>query len=113
MVFVFYDILYQEIPDEILVPATLAVAGLLVFLPEGNAIFRHYEPVLMGDVLFKQGMNAALGAFAIYTFFYLQFLIPVGAHCLSNKRYKDALEVAWYYVWLPFAVVWDTALRIV
>lgn len=113
VVFVFYDILYQEIPDEILVPATLGVAALLVFLPEGNTLFRHYEPILWGDTLFKQGMNASLGAWAVYSFFYLQFLIPVGAYCLRNKRYKDALEVAWYYFWLPFAVVWDTFLRIV
>lgn len=113
MTFVFYDILYQEIPDEILVPATAIVGGLLVFLPEGNTLFRHFEPILWGDTLFRQGANALLGAFAIYSFFYLQFLIPAGTYCLGKKRYKDALEVLAYYVLLPFVVIKDTALRLV
>ncbi len=107
--FVFYDLLYQEIPDEVLVPAILAMGGLLAFLPEGNSLFRHFEPVLWNDALLSQGWNALLGAGAIYTFFYLQFLIPAGIHCLRNGRYRDAAEVLAYYVILPFAVTWDTA----
>lgn len=58
--FVFYDILYQEIPDEVLVPAIITIGGLLLFLPEGTSIFRHFEPVLWDDKLLTQGWNALL-----------------------------------------------------
>ncbi|MDQ1344109.1 MAG: leader peptidase (prepilin peptidase) / N-methyltransferase [Patescibacteria group bacterium] len=111
--FVFYDIVYQEIPDEILVPATAAVGILLLLLPEGNSLFRHFEPVSWNGAPLGQGMNALFGAVAIYSFFYLQFLIPVGTFCLKNKRYKDALEVLGYYVYLPVAVLKDVSFRLV
>lgn len=105
--YVFYDLLYQEIPDEILVPAILVTAGLLGFFPE-SPLFRHFEPFFWNGTAVGTLANAAIGAAAIYAFFYLQFLIPAGLHCLKAKRYRDAAEIVWFSVALPFVVAKET-----
>jgi prepilin signal peptidase PulO-like enzyme (type II secretory pathway) len=103
----FYDILFMEIPDELLVPATAIIGILLWQLPENTALFRHFVPITDDSFVteWSNGRNALLGAAGAYTFFYLQFLLPAGFHCLKNRRYRDALSVAAHYVLLPFAVV--------
>lgn len=60
VVYAFYDILTKEIPDGILVPATVAVGILLAVLPRGNSLFRHFEPVSVGGTMYWEGTNALL-----------------------------------------------------
>lgn len=112
VVYAFYDLLTKEIPDTVLVPATVATGLLVAFLPRGNDLFRHFEPITYGGNMLWEGTNAFLGALAIYAFFYLQFLIPAGPYLLRNRRYADAWEALYSFFLLPFAVTKDVFFRI-
>lgn len=104
IVTVFYDFLFKEISDEVLIPGIVLTGILLIALPQDTPLFRHFEPVSSGDGFLSNWMNGFFGALAIYTFFYLQFLIPAGIHYARKKAWKDVGMIAWYYVWLPFSV---------
>ncbi len=51
VVTVFYDLLFMEVTDEVLIPAIAIGALLLGTLPESSALFRHFEPVVKPDFL--------------------------------------------------------------
>lgn len=79
IVFVFYDILFMEIPDEILIPANLILFSLLfvVSLGVNIPIFGHFLP-FHNPILNIPLVNALLGAFGIFAFFYIQILVSGG-----------------------------------
>lgn len=79
IVFVFYDILFMEIPDEVLIPTNIILFVLLFMTSIGVhlPIFNHFLP-FETDVLNIPVLNAALGAFGIFAFFYLQIWVSHG-----------------------------------
>lgn len=79
IVFVFYDILFMEIPDEVLIPANIVLFILLfaVSLGVNIPIFGHFLP-FENEVLNIPLINASLGAFGIFAFFYLQIFASKG-----------------------------------
>ena len=72
-----YDIRFQEVPDEVMVPAILVTFALLFLdsLTSVPHLFGYMIP-LASPLLSIPLFNGLLGAFAVYTFFYLQILIP-------------------------------------
>lgn len=94
----------MEIPDEILLPSIVLIGILLGWLPQDSSIFRHFIPVGENTVV-SNWENAAIGAAGIYTFFYLQFLIPATIYCLKHKRFYDAFSIVLHYILLPFVVI--------
>ncbi len=79
IVYVFYDILFMEIPDEVLIPANLILFWLLFLVSTGIQlpIFWHFLP-FQNEVLNIPIINALLGAFGIFAFFYFQIYISDG-----------------------------------
>lgn len=79
IVFVFYDILFMEIPDEVLIPANLVLFFLLfvVSLGVNIPIFGHFLP-FQNEIFNIPLINASLGAFGIFAFFYIQILVSGG-----------------------------------
>lgn len=79
IVFVFYDILFMEIPDEVLIPANIILFGLLFIASVGGTIplFEHFLS-FQKEVFNIPLINALLGAFGIFAFFYLQIIISGG-----------------------------------
>lgn len=79
IVFVFYDILFMEIPDEVLIPANLVLFMLLFVASIGVHVplfdhFLSFQDTLLDVPL----LNALIGAFAIFAFFYLQIFVSHG-----------------------------------
>lgn len=79
IVFVFYDILFMEIPDEVLIPANIILFVLLFAVSLGVSlpIFGHFLP-FGNKALNIPLINASLGAFGVFTFFYIQILLSGG-----------------------------------
>ncbi|OIO76836.1 hypothetical protein AUJ87_01960 [Candidatus Gracilibacteria bacterium CG1_02_38_174] len=79
IVFVFYDILFMEIPDEVLIPANIILFILLFVVSLGINIpvFEHFLP-FSNKLLNIPVINALLGSFGIFLFFYIQILISGG-----------------------------------
>ena len=72
-----YDLLYLEIPDEVLIPGTIFVfAGLLIssYLPGLDWIY-HIPMSFPYDIPLTNGV---LGALAIYSFFMIQIVLSGG-----------------------------------
>jgi hypothetical protein len=53
-------------------------------------------------------MDHILGALIIYTFLYLQILIPGGTHFLKKKQYKNLIELCLSYIVFPFMLIIDS-----
>ncbi|MDD5376915.1 MAG: prepilin peptidase [Candidatus Gracilibacteria bacterium] len=79
VVFVFYDILFMEIPDEVLIPVDILLFILLFIVSLGVDIpvFGHFLP-FQNPILNIPLVNASLGAFGIFAFFYIQILVSKG-----------------------------------
>lgn len=79
IVFVFYDILFMEIPDEVLIPANILLFILLFVTSVGWNLpfFGHFLP-FQNEILNIPLVNALLGAGGIFAFFYFQILISNG-----------------------------------
>ncbi len=79
IVFVFYDILFMEIPDEVLISANILLFILLFIASIGIHIplFDHFLP-FDNDILNIPLINASLGAFGIFAFFYIQIFASKG-----------------------------------
>ena len=96
-----YDILYMEVPDEILVPSIFWLVLLLLvatLIPSfGETLFWYFP----SDAFLWEGL---LGAFFIYTFFYLQILIPWVLFTLKKKNYSLLRDIfVWYFIF-PFTL---------
>lgn len=84
--FVYYDILFMEIPDEVILPFLLVLLTLLSLDTWGGTrIFSHFQPWDRSDAL-SPILDGLLGAWIIYTFFYLQILIPGILHAVREKK---------------------------
>ncbi|HBB27064.1 TPA: prepilin peptidase [Candidatus Gracilibacteria bacterium] len=79
IVFVFYDILFMEIPDEVLISANIFLFALLFVASVGGNIplFDHFLP-FDNQILNIPLINASLGAFGIFAFFYIQIVLSGG-----------------------------------
>ena len=82
-----YDLLYMEIPDQVALPL-IALSGLMLFHPLSISTY-----------------SAFLGAFIIFTFFYLQILIPTFLYVWKNKNWKVLATTLLSYVLFPFWIL--------
>ena len=102
-VYMLYDARYMEIPDQIMIPWVLWYIILIILW-----IFS----IPIQWIFFDQGTYQNFSAFAmdhirasifIYSFFYLQILIPGWIYLLRHKRSKDFIELLVSYFLFP----WD------
>lgn len=101
-VYILYDIRYMEIPDQIMVPA---IYGLLL-VPFLSLLFIGYEkysfhifPIPTIDRLYWAGI--------LYTFFYIQILIPGGYFLLKNKDWENFGKILIGYILFPISILTD------
>lgn len=103
--YVIYDVLYMEIPDQALVPGiilSLIVLGFWAFSWDGKAIFFSYIPYMDEWTIL---VYALLGAWALYTFFYLQILIPGAIHLIQTRKYSKVPDLFLSYFLLPIHMI--------
>ena len=96
-----YDMLYMEVPDEVLVPAMFLLVLLLVvatLLPSwGKDVFWYFPSTsFLSDAL--------LGGLILYSFFYLQILIPWVIYALKRKKYTLFQDILLWYFLFPFTL---------
>lgn len=99
-VYILYDIQYMEIPDQIMVPAIL----MLLIIPFLSVLFTGYNeytfhtfPISLFDRL--------KWAWILYTFFYIQILIPGWYFFIKNKQWKHLWEITVSYITFPLAII--------
>lgn len=105
-VYILYDIRYMEIPDQIVVPTILLILFVLFIglYDETYSIFfdRTYYPTFhtfLSDHIFA--------AILLYSFFFLQILIPGTIHLIRTKNANKILELLLSYFFLPFIIIYD------
>ncbi len=82
-VYILYDMRYMEIPDQMMVP----VIYLLLAIPFFSLLFSSYTGYTF-HTFHIPITDRLYGAFFLYTFFYIQILIPGGYHLAKNKDWK-------------------------
>jgi prepilin signal peptidase PulO-like enzyme (type II secretory pathway) len=100
--YILYDLRYMEIPDQIMVPAIVilfatAVWSLLFW--EVNEYTFHTFHISIIDRIYS--------AWILYTFFYMQVLIPGGIFLIQRKYYRHLRQLFMSYITFPFRLIWD------
>ncbi len=101
-VYVLYDIRYMEIPDQVMVP----ILYLLLWIPFLSLLFTGYSEYPFHTFHITIGNRLAAAAI-LYTFFYLQILIPGGFFLLKKRDWKHFMELLASYVIFPFTILTD------
>lgn len=104
-VYVLYDVRYMEIPDQIVVPGIvwLFILQWILF------IYPWFWEYVFDTWSYGSSDRAAtdhlLGWVIIYTFFYLQILIPGSFYALKKKKYRLLIEIFLSYFFFPFQLI--------
>jgi len=103
-VYVLYDIKYMEIPDQIMIPWIIWILLILVFgyfFDSWNFYF-DANTYSTYQAFFIDHINAAL---FLYTFFFLQILIPGGYYFLKKWQWKNFLFLLLQYFTFPVSLI--------
>jgi len=105
VIFTFYDILYLEIPDEILIPSIFIIFFLLIIssLIKDFNIFNYFS-VFSSNILNIPIINWVIWALLIFSFFLLQILVSKWAW-----MWWWDLRIAvfmWLIWWTKIALLW-------
>lgn len=103
--FTFYDILYFEIPDEILIPSILILFFLLIIssLVKDFNIFNYFW-VFSNNILNVPVINWVIWASIIFSFFLLQILVSKWAWMWGwDLRIAVFMWLVW---WTKIAILW-------
>ncbi len=102
IVFVFYDLRFMEIPDEVLLPF---IAILLLLLASdtwySTHFFSHFQ--VFSSTPLSPILDWLLWSFIIYSFFYLQILIPGTRYAIKEKKLSIIPQLFFeYFAILPY-----------
>lgn len=101
-VYVLYDLRYMEIPDQIMVPTiwVLLLIPILSILFDGYTSYTfHTFPISIGERLYW--------AIILYTFFYIQILIPAWYHFIKKLEWRHLWELIISYITFPIVIIID------
>ena len=101
-VYILYDIRYMEIPDQIMIPWILLLLWIPLFstLFIGySAYFTHAFPLYFWDRIYA--------AIILYTFFYIQILVPGAISLFKIHDYKNIGNLLIGYITFPIMVIVD------
>lgn len=105
-VYVIYDLLYMEIPDQILVPGIywylLLLCLSIFFWTIGNIFFDRFT--YPGGIL-EFVYDHLFAAWILYTFFYIQIFVPWSYYLLSRKRFRDTGDLLLSYIVFPISLI--------
>ncbi len=101
-VYILYDIKYMEIPDQIMVPSIL----ILILIPFFSLLFIWFEKFSFHTFNLSI-FDRLYWTWMLYTFFYLQILIPWGYYLIKNKDWKNFGMILLGYITFPFTIIID------
>ncbi len=105
-VYMLYDLRYMEIPDQIIVPGIYLYALFLIwalyFTPIESLFFDRstYTGNIADFVL-----DHFTAAWILYSFFYLQILLPGGWYLIKKRRIRHLFELLFSYFLFPFILL--------
>lgn len=94
VIYIIYDIRYTEIPDQIMIPAiliTIISLGLPLFWSDYIFFFDYYSYKNFHTFL----TDHIIAAIWVYSFFFLQIVIPWTYYLIKNKKYS---KLSWLYI---------------
>ena len=104
-VYMLYDIRYTEIPDQIMIPGIILILVLLL----GSLYFPGWEAIFFDRWTYtnieKLVVDHLLWAWILYSFLYIQILIPGIIHCLKGKKGKPMIELIISYISFPIMMI--------
>lgn len=103
-VYIMYDINYMEIPDQILVPSIYMLLCILWLFPDIIFPNHTFHTFLIDKNITK---NHLLWWLIIYTFFYLQILLPWGLYFIKKWQWKYLFELCISYFIFPITILID------
>lgn len=105
-VYIFYDILYMEIPDEIFFYWILLQIILFILV-----LFFGFDKIFFNSLYYKNFydlvFNNFLWAIWLYSFLFLQILLPWWYFLIKNKKYKDFFDLIKLFFIFPIIVIID------
>lgn len=100
--YILYDARYMEVPDQIMIPGIyLYLLFLIVWFFIPTVVPWIFDSTTYSNIT-ALIQDHLLAAFFIYTFFYIQILIPGSIFLLKNGRIKDFLDLFLSYFLFPF-----------
>ena len=101
-VYILYDMRYMEIPDQIMVPAIY----ILLTIPFFSLLFTWYSEYTF-HTFHISIFDRLFWAFVLYTFFYIQILIPGWYFLIRNKDWKNLWSLILSYCTFPIIMFVD------
>lgn len=99
--YILYDTRYMEIPDQIMIPAIYLYTIILIvwlFIPEVTTWIFDFSTYYDIHSLVRDHFIAAA---SIYTFFYIQILIPGSFFLLKHGKKKEFIDLVLSYLLFP------------
>lgn len=105
-IYVIYDIRYMEIPDQIVVPGIIITLGLILggLISEEYNVFFDYSSY---DTFHTFLTDHIASAIFLYSFFFLQILIPWAIFLYKQRLYTKILELILSYFTFPITLIID------
>ena len=105
-VYILYDLRYMEIPDQIMVPGILITAILLLlgYISIDHIYLFDFSSYTTFHTFLTDHISSAI---FIYSFFFLQILIPGTIFLIQQRDYKNLLRLLLSYFTFPFTVIID------
>lgn len=104
-VYILYDARYMEIPDQIIVPGIILSLIILLW----SLYHSFFETFLFDRLTYENTIQLVqdhlLAAFILYSFFYLQILIPGGIYFLKQKRFRELIELLLSFFLFPISLI--------
>lgn len=110
-VYILYDARYMEIPDQIMIPWIVWYSILIIlwyFIPNFRDIIFDANTYSDYSFLISDHIRAII---LIYSFFYLQILIPWGFYLLKMKKHREFLELLFSYFSFPFILIFGKFIK--
>ena len=105
-IYIVYDLRYMEIPDQVLIPGiygTLLLLILWYFIPS----FRIFYDIQTYPTFHTMVLDHLSWALVLYTFLYLQILIPGSYALLRSGKKKECMMLMLSYITFPFMLFID------
>ncbi len=106
-IYILYDIRFMEIPDQILIPGIFGYLFLMIaslHFPNFETWFYDRNDFTSVFWLIKDHLFAAV---VLYSFFYLQILIPGSFFLFKKRKWKDLWVLIISYITFPFELLWS------
>lgn len=107
-VYILYDLRYMEIPDQIMVPGIYGYLLLLIisvfYSPLENIFF---DRTTYTGTTIDFFLDHLLGAYILYSFLYLQILLPGGWYLIRKWKIRDFLELLASYFLFPIMLLFS------